>query len=265
MKIKVLVAATALAVSSLAQAGSILIVNGSSGTSEPTTTAELTTNLQTLHLAVGNTVNIVSDIPVSLAGYSQVWDVRFSNNFALNGAQQSQYKSFLQSGGGMFLMGENSSFMTRNTSIFDFVNLVGGGVLGPNLVGSCDGTQNVIGSFQGPNAVTSVNFPCSGVVASSGTGHWITERADHTGGSGIAWGVGDLADALDGALTTIFDVNFMQGTYGDNLQNLTKNLIGFIGDQVDPPSRVSEPEGLALLGLGLLGLGLSRRRKMAVC
>lgn len=262
MKIKALVAATTLALASFAHAGSILIVNGAVGTSEPDTTAQLTANLQTLHQAVGNTVTVVSDIPVSLSGYSQVWDVRFSNNFALTGAQQSQYMGFLQGGGGMFLMGENDFFMPRNTSIFDFVNQLGGGVLGPNLVGGCDGIQNVIGAFQGPNTVTSVNFPCSGVVGSKGTGSWITERADHSGGSGVAWGLGNLANALAGALTVVFDVNFMQNQYGEDLQNLTKNLIGFIGDQVDPPNNVSEPAGVALVGLGLLGLGLSRRRKV---
>lgn len=261
MKIKTLVVATAMALSSLAHAGNVLIVNGSNGTSEPGTTSQLTANLQNLHQAVGNVVTVVSDIPVNLTGYSQIWDVRFSNNFALTGAQQTQYMGFLQGGGGMFLMGENDNFMPRNTSIFNLVDQLGGGILGPNLVGGCDGTQNVIGPFQGPNLVTSVNFPCSGVVGSKGTGSWITERADHSGGSGVAWGVGNLANALAGALTVIFDVNFMQNVYGEPLQNLTKNLIGFIGDQVDPPNQVSEPAGVALLGLGLLGLGLSRRRK----
>lgn len=264
MKLKLIVMATALAIASHANAGSVLIVNGSLGTSEPGTTSDITNNLQTLHQAVGNTVTVVSDIPVNLTGYSQIWDVRFSNVFALTGAQQSQYLGFLQAGGGMFLMGENDSFMPRNTSIFDFVNLAGGGVLGPGLIGGCDGQQNVNAPFTGPNSVTSVNFPCSGVVGSKGSGDWITERADASGGSGVAWGLGDLTNAVDGALTVVFDVNFMQGVYGNDLQNLTKNLIGFIGDQVDPPNGVPEPAALALVSLGLLGLGLTRRRKSAV-
>jgi hypothetical protein len=232
-------------------AGPVLIVNGSIGTSEADTTASITTNLQNLHVLAGNTVTVTSDIPVDLSPFTQVWDIRFSDNFGLTAAQQAQYLSFLQGGGGMFLMGENDGFLNRDGSIFDFISLAGGGVVGPDLVGGCDGEQNVLGAFQGPNPVTTINFECSGVVGSKGTGEWIAQRADGSGGSGIAFSVGDLANAPSAALTVILDVNFMALDNTEPRLNLTKNLIGFVGDQVDPPVPVPAAPVLILLGLAI--------------
>jgi len=246
-----------------AQAGPIIIVSGSSGTSEPGTTSDIVANLTTLHEAVGNTVTVSSDIPADLAGFTQVWDIRFSDVFALTLADQAQYLTFLQDGGGMFLMGENSGFMQRNTSIFDFVALAGGGVLGPSLVGDCDGLQNVQSPFTGPNPVTDVDFACSGVIADNGTGEWITVRSNLTGGSGVAWGVGDLANAPAGALTMVLDVNFMQNQPfaqdWEDMQDLTKNLISFVGEEVEPTA-VPEPTSMLLFGTGI-AVAAARRRK----
>ena len=207
-------------------------------------------------------MTVSSAIPVNLGGYSQVWDIRFSNNFGLTAAQQSQYLGFLQGGGGMFLMGENFGFMARNNSVLDFIALAGGGTIGfvtPN------DTQTVNAPFTGPNAVSQVTYAVAGGFNSSGTGTFITQVGSV--GTGIAFGVGTLANAPLGALTSIFDVNFMQNSFNlPHSQNLTKNLIGFVQDQVEDPvnppdlTPIPEPSAFGLVAVaGLFMILLVRR------
>ena len=127
-KVKSIVAVAALAAAASASAGEILIVSGLSGSSEISTTTEVLDNLKSLHTAVGNNVTVSDLLPADLSGFKQVWDIRFDQ--ALNASAQSEYSSFLQAGGGLFLMGENAGFMSRNDSILSLISSLGGGAIG---------------------------------------------------------------------------------------------------------------------------------------
>lgn len=238
------------------QAQNVLIVNGASGTSEPGTTSSITTQLSTLHTAAGNVVTVADVLPADLTPYRQVWDIRFSNTWALTPSDEAAYLSFLQGGGGVFLMGENSSFMTRNNSIFNLIMQAGGGTVG--FTNASD-MQAVCSPFTGPNPVTSIDYRAAGYFDGTGTGSWITGPScgASSGGSGIAFGVGSLANAHAGALTTILDVNFMETTADANSQALTRNLIGYVGQQV---TTTPEPASLILMATGLGVIGVIRRK-----
>jgi hypothetical protein len=262
--LKLVAAAVGLALAATnVLAGNILIINGSSGTLEPLTTDQITANLSTLHAEVGNVVTVSSGIPGDLSPYSQVWDIRFSNNQALDVTDRANYIAYLASGGGMFVMGENAGFATRNNSVLALISEAGGGNLGFITPVS---TQVVLAPFDGPNPVTQITYAAPGGVGlnAPGTGQFITKDPLLNRGTGLAFGVGSLSAAPAGALTVIFDVNFMQNRNeydAQNAQNLIKNLVGFVGDQVEPPTGVPDAGStLALLGLALAGL-LTQRRK----
>ena len=254
------VAAVVSALSVPAFAGPVLLVNGSSGTSEPSTTSSITTQLTNLHVAAGNTVTVEDMVPADLSPYEEVWDIRFSDSLAISAAEESQFLNYLQDGNGLFVMGENSNFMARNNSVLSLIEAAGGGDLDFEVPVD---PQSVVPPFDVPNPVASVDFVAPGGVDGAGSGQFITENGGE--GTGLAFGVGDLSNAPAGALTTIFDVNFMETTASQAQQDLTANLIGFVDDQVNPdpepdPDPVPGPAPLSMLGLGVAAFAVARRR-----
>jgi len=240
-----------LAGTSVARA-EVLIINGSIGTTEPATTAQATANLSALLAGAGFSPTVVSDVPASFAGFSQLYDIRFSNNQPITGAQQAQYLSFLQGGGGLFVVGEHQSFPARNASVLGLISLAGGGTLTFELP-SAVSPHTVLPPFTGPNLVNTISYASPGgvgAVAGAGTGQFVSMDALGRG-SGVAFSPGDLASAPAGQLVAMFDVNFLQPLVDPvNSNNLTRNIIEFQSSV----QAIAEPGSLTVFGVGVFAL-----------
>jgi RHS repeat-associated protein len=205
----------------LSPGGNTLIVNRGS---DSRTTSFFTGILQ----AAGIATTVVSAVPTSLSGFNQVLDIRFDNQEALTAGDRSLYLNFLQTGGKLFLTGENRNFATRNDSLLSLVTEAGGGTLTftePSFV------QQAVAPFNGPNLISDGNVTYGGVatggVTSAGTGKFVSVDTNGAG-SAIKFAAGNLSNAANGELTVIFDSNFFTdaGDSNDN-QNLVRNLVGF--------------------------------------
>jgi hypothetical protein len=187
-----------------AQAANILVVAGADAV------ALTTADHLNADLSGTNTVTVVNTgVPASLAGYTQIYDVRYSNLPILAVSEQNAYLDFLKAAPGnvLFLMGENSYFLPRNQLICDFIALVGGGTIAAPTSYSF-APETVHPAFAStPNALTTVSFGAGGVVTSSGNGSFATSEAG--GGVSLFFNQGTLANAPTGALVVVFDVNFI--------------------------------------------------------
>lgn len=236
----------------------VLIVNGSSTTSESGTTTSITTNLSAYVTAAGGVVTVSDGIPTSVSGYAQVWDIRFSNSSPLAAGDITKYVAYLQGGGTLFAMGENGSFTTRNNSVIALVAAAGGGSL--TFTTGLSSTQTVIVPFTLPNPVTSFTYSGPGGIVglpSPGSGAFMTIDNASGNGTGIWWHGAALSSAPNGTLAVVFDVNFMQTDASAPSQNFLKNLVGQFAIISSGGGTTPTPAGApAMSDLGLILLGL---------
>jgi hypothetical protein len=249
------------------RAASILLVAGTDGI------AQTAANVLNSELTMGgNTVTSVNTgVPVSLAGYTQIYDLRYGNNPAFTAGEMTQYLAFLNAalGNTIFLMGENTSFNARNTPINQFIALAGGGTIAAPGTTSF-ASENVTPPFTGPNAISTVTFAACGKVTSRGTGAFASSEAG--GGCSLFFEQGQLANALTGALVVVYDVNFIAtaptGGPAVNEALFRLNLEQFVATPSSgPPSPQPVPVPpsilLALIGAGAIVAFQIMRRKGA--
>lgn len=190
---------------------------------------DVSSNLATQLGGTGLNTTTVTSLPGSLSPYQQIWDVRFgfAGTDPISGGEQTQYVNYLQSGGAMFVMGENSAFTNRNNSVVSLITAAGGGT--PTFA-SGDNAQDVLPAAQTPNPITTIGYLAPGGItqATIGTGQCLTRDSNNVC-SAIAWGVGSLTNAPTGSLVAVFDINFMQtNPGGTNTAAFLANLIRFV-------------------------------------
>jgi hypothetical protein len=247
--------------------GNVLIVAGTDNAAQQaatTVSGELTT--------AGFTVTVVNTgVPVSLAGYSQIYDTRYDNNPAFTSGEMAQYLAFLNAAPGntLFLMGENQSFNVRNGPILQFVTLAGGGTIAAPALTSSN-TEQVMPPFTMPNMINTIQYAACGVVTSHGTGNFASLESGGATGCSLFFDEGQLANALTGALVVVFDVNFMATAPTGSAINeipFRKNLEHFAAAPPSASPNLTPIPSTALLlligGCGIVAFEVMRARKRA--
>lgn len=117
-----------------------------------------------------NTLTSNASIPggITKANYDQVWDARFTNAAGspaaggcmndpctgagtISPAEQATLAAYMQSGGTVFLMGENTAFIGRNNGIVNFIRTVTGNAgFAASGVGTLNTTSTVYTSVPKP-------------------------------------------------------------------------------------------------------------------
>jgi hypothetical protein len=243
-----------------AAAGPATIIDTAAGCDA---TAERT-NLAAALTSAGNTVTTITTgvVPGSLAGQNQVWDIRCTN--VLTAGEITIYTTYLQGGGSLFIMGENTGFaLSRDNSILSFISGLGGGSL--TLTSSAN-SQTALAPFNAPNALTTVTYRAVGGTTTPGTGVFVTKDNANFGGA-LAFGPGNLSGAPTGSLIIVWDVNFLDNSRTAGEIALVNNLIAYLATPVVLPTPlpppVPLPPTLPLVLIGVAGAAAAAWRRRA--
>ena len=193
---------------------------------------QIRTNITTVETLQGNTVTILtsySALPSDLSIYDHIWDIDCRAIFtSVNGAKYTQY---LQQGGAIFLLGENTNFApNRDIDIANFITGLGGGTVTFDPQYPLDITEcEVASEFRIANNQSIIIFDAVGRFSSIGTGTPMTKQVSlylnpnmyniypngTTTGQAIVWKTGSLSQAPKGAIAVILDVNSIAKSPGD--------------------------------------------------
>lgn len=249
-----------------AQAANILVVAGTAPI------AQTAAGVLNSDLSGSNTVTVVNTgVPASLAGYTQIYDLRYDNSPAFTSGEMTEYLAFLNAAPNntIFMMGENAGFNSRNTPMLQFIAQAGGGTIAAP-VSSSSASEALAAQFQSPNSITTVRFAACGLITSAGRGAFASSES--AGGCSLFFGLGAFTNAPQGAMVVVFDVNFIATAPSGGAVNevaFRQNLEQFVSAPPVAPSPAPAPSagaptlsewGMIILAAGLIYVAMRRRR-----
>ena len=138
--------------------------------------------------------------------------------------------TYMAGGGPLFVMGENTGFVTRNNSIIALVSAAGGGTI--TAVNPANNTQTVLSPFTGPTTLSTITYLAAAAVPTPpANGACVTRDASNFCSS-VVFGPGNMINAGAGSLILVFDVNFLDPGADANSQTFTNNLIAYLAAPV---------------------------------
>ena len=162
---------------------------------------------------------------IDLTQYAHIWDIGYATPYYGNpNNPAAQLTAYLQQGGAMFMLGENYYFGVRDDTIDTFVGSLGGGPAAywPNPAYYTLINATVQPEFLIANNNTSVTFNAPNVFQTYGSGTPIAVAASVPYPTAVCWKTGSLANASQGAIVSVLDINFFVG--GDYNPDFIDNI-----------------------------------------
>lgn len=223
---KILAAAAALfALTTTALADNVLILGGE-GDSHVSVKTELEAKGHTVTYQAG------TGSPGDLAGYQQVWDMRYGT--ALSADDMAKYDAFLKNRGYLYLSGEHAGFAARNNSISAFTSSLGGGTI--TVGGSPQNNQSGNGTYF-PNGET-VDFAAAATITSDGGRILSADASGNATAKMWIGNAGDLGATYNGTVVVVADINWTQSAFYDAnneafLEQLIRGIVaGTVGGTI---------------------------------
>lgn len=173
--------------------------------------------------ALGFSVDLVTSFAdlqsTDLTVYSQLWDLGYATPYTTNPYNPTnKLRTYIQSGGALFILGENSAFQPRDNQIGIFVEACGGGI------DITEGTEDfnyqrtltLDSRFRLANNSSQVTFARPGVFVNYGNGIPMTGSFPLTVElhyPAVMWSVGTLSICPIGSIISVLDLNFIYGVY----------------------------------------------------